>query len=196
VSLREVRLSDTSYAVEGAAGLAAAGSRSHSALKLAGFSTQLRKAVAIPRSAAREQLVARRLAPARQSLSEAVAAAAWAEGEALALEQAVATALAELASVKATAGVAVNPQSSPSDNLGGLMARERDVAALIAAGSSNRAIATTLVVGVKTVEAYISRILSKLGFSSRAQIAAWAVAKGLAPAPEDLQSRMGPHYSE
>jgi len=40
------------------------------------------------------------------------------------------------------------------------------------------------------------RALSKLGFSSRAQIAAWAVAKGLAPAPEDLQSRMGSHYSE
>jgi DNA-binding NarL/FixJ family response regulator len=76
------------------------------------------------------------------------------------------------------AGVAVSPQSAPSDNLGGLTARERDVAALIAAGSSNRAIATTLVVGVKTVEAHISRILSKLGFSSRAQIAAWAVAKG------------------
>jgi DNA-binding NarL/FixJ family response regulator len=67
------------------------------------------------------------------------------------------------------------------------------VAALIAEGHANRAIATALVVGLKTVEAHVTRILTKLGFSSRAQIAAWAVAKGIATAPEDLEARMRPH---
>ena len=67
------------------------------------------------------------------------------------------------------------------------------MAALIAAGHANRVIATALVVGRKTVEAHVTRILTKLGFSSRAQIAAWAVAKGLAPAPEDLDAQMRPH---
>lgn len=179
-------------AVEGAAGLAALHGRPHSALKLAVFSAQLRKTVAIPRSTAREQLLARRLAPARRALSAAEAAAAWAEGETLVLEQAVAAALAELATSEATAVVTAGSHSPPLDELGGLTAREREVAALIAAGSSNRLIATTLVIGVKTVEAHITRILTKLGFSSRSQIAAWAVAKGLAPAPEDLLSRMHP----
>ena len=180
-------------AVEGAAGLAVVRGRPHSALKLAGFTAQLRKTVAIPLSAAREQLLAQRLAPARRALGEAEAAAAWAEGEALVLEQAVAAALAELATSEATAAVSAEPRSPLLEEFGGLTARERDVAALIAAGSSNRGIATALVVGVKTVEAHITRILTKLGFSSRAQIAAWAVAKGLAPAPEDLESRMRPH---
>jgi non-specific serine/threonine protein kinase len=64
------------------------------------------------------------------------------------------------------------------------------VAALIAQGKSNRAIAAALTVGIKTVEAHTTRILTKLGFSSRAQIAAWAVAKGLAPAPTDLMASL------
>jgi DNA-binding NarL/FixJ family response regulator/Tfp pilus assembly protein PilF len=68
---------------------------------------------------------------------------------------------------------------------GGLTAREREVAALIAQGKSNRAIADELVVGVSTVEAHISHIFTKLGFASRAQIAAWAVDKGLALARQD-----------
>lgn len=61
----------------------------------------------------------------------------------------------------------------------GLTVREREVAALIAQGKSNREIADTLVVGVRTVEAHISNIFSKLGCSSRAQIASWATEKGL-----------------
>jgi DNA-binding CsgD family transcriptional regulator/tetratricopeptide (TPR) repeat protein len=65
----------------------------------------------------------------------------------------------------------------------GLTERERDVVTLIVEGRSNREIAEALVVGVKTVEAHVTRILTKLGFSSRAQIAAWAVERGLAPPP-------------
>jgi len=65
------------------------------------------------------------------------------------------------------------------DAFGGLTARERDVARRIAAGKSNRTIAEDLVVGERTIEGHVSSILDKLGFTSRAQIAAWAVAKGL-----------------
>ena len=61
----------------------------------------------------------------------------------------------------------------------GLTEREREVAALIARGKSNREIAENLVVGVRTVETHISNIFSKLGCSSRAQIASWASEKGL-----------------
>lgn len=69
---------------------------------------------------------------------------------------------------------------------GGLTAREREVAALIAAGKSNRAIADALVVSERTVTTHVTSILTKLGFASRAQIAAWAVESGLKPATEEL----------
>jgi DNA-binding CsgD family transcriptional regulator/tetratricopeptide (TPR) repeat protein len=61
----------------------------------------------------------------------------------------------------------------------GLTERERQVAALIARGCSNREIAVALTVGVKTVETYVTRILGKLGFDSRVKIALWAVGRGL-----------------
>ncbi|MEP6732759.1 MAG: AAA family ATPase [bacterium] len=62
---------------------------------------------------------------------------------------------------------------------GGLTRRERDAAALIAKGKSNRAIARILGIGERTVEGYVAAALSKLDFSSRAQIAVWAAEQGL-----------------
>jgi DNA-binding NarL/FixJ family response regulator len=54
------------------------------------------------------------------------------------------------------------------------------VAVLIAQGKANREIAEVLVVHYRTVETHVSNIFSKLGFTSRAQIAVWAGQKGLA----------------
>jgi DNA-binding CsgD family transcriptional regulator len=62
---------------------------------------------------------------------------------------------------------------------GGLTAREREIAKLIAQGKSNRDIANVLVISEKTTERHVANILSKLGFNARTQIAAWVVAKGL-----------------
>jgi DNA-binding NarL/FixJ family response regulator len=42
-----------------------------------------------------------------------------------------------------------------------------------------------MTVGVKTVETYITRILNKLGFDSRVQVATWALAQGLATPPSE-----------
>jgi len=60
-----------------------------------------------------------------------------------------------------------------------LTAREREVATLVAQGKSNRAIADELVISERTTESHVTNILCKLGFNSRAQIAAWAVDIGL-----------------
>lgn len=49
------------------------------------------------------------------------------------------------------------------DPLEELTARERDVLGLMAEGRSNRAIASTLVIGDKTVETHVASIFSKLG---------------------------------
>lgn len=55
----------------------------------------------------------------------------------------------------------------------GLSAREHEVAMRIHRGMSNRDIADEFVLSVRTVDTHVQRILAKLGFTSRAQIAAW-----------------------
>ncbi|MCC5579371.1 AAA family ATPase [Microtetraspora sp. AC03309] len=55
-----------------------------------------------------------------------------------------------------------------------LTPRETEIAQLVAQGMSNKEIAATLVIAQRTAEGHIEHILSKLGFSSRAQIAVWA----------------------
>ncbi|MFE5699246.1 ATP-binding protein [Rhodococcus koreensis] len=59
-----------------------------------------------------------------------------------------------------------------------LSRRERQVAELVAEGLTNKAIATTLVISQRTAQGHVEHILVKLGFSSRAQIAAWVVEQG------------------
>jgi DNA-binding NarL/FixJ family response regulator len=61
----------------------------------------------------------------------------------------------------------------------GLTPRERGMATWIAQGKSNKEIAEALILSNRTVESHISNILAKLNFTSRAQIAVWAVEKGL-----------------
>jgi DNA-binding NarL/FixJ family response regulator len=56
--------------------------------------------------------------------------------------------------------------------------REWSVAALVAEGLTNRAIAERLVVSPKTVSTHVEHILAKLGAARRAEIAAWAVRIG------------------
>lgn len=75
--------------------------------------------------------------------------------------------------------VAPSPRRAAKIEYGGLTERERAVAGLVARGKSNREIAHILVISERTVGAHIGNILSKLGFSSRTQIAAWAIEKGL-----------------
>ena len=54
-----------------------------------------------------------------------------------------------------------------------LTARELAVAELVARGMTNREIAATLVISVRTVQGHLEHILRKLSFGSRAQVAAW-----------------------
>lgn len=70
---------------------------------------------------------------------------------------------------------AATPRRAAKQAFDGLTAREREVAALIAQGRSNREIAAALVLSERTIAKHVENILSKLAFGSRAQIAAWAV---------------------
>ncbi|WP_227983265.1 ATP-binding protein [Nocardia spumae] len=90
---------------------------------------------------------------------------AGADGAAMSFDTAVGFALGEPAE-------ATEPRSG-----GDLTKRERQVADLVAQGLTNKAIATRLVISPRTAEGHVEHILAKLGFSSRAQIAAWATAQ-------------------
>jgi DNA-binding NarL/FixJ family response regulator len=66
---------------------------------------------------------------------------------------------------------------------GELTTREREVAALIAEGLTNGQIAERLFISPKTAAVHVSNILTKLGLSSRVEIAAWAVRHGVTLEP-------------
>ena len=50
------------------------------------------------------------------------------------------------------------------------------LARLVAGGRSNKQIAAELVISPRTAEGHVERTLAKLGFTSRAQLAAWVAA--------------------
>ncbi|MDD9375885.1 LuxR C-terminal-related transcriptional regulator [Streptomyces sp. ZAF1911] len=108
----------------------------------------------------------------RAELGEAGLEAGLARGLSFEFDEAVDYALTsdELAPTP-DAGTA-EAESSP------LTAREEQVAELVAQGMSNKEIAAALVISQRTAEGHVQKILVKLGFTSRAHIAAWAARQG------------------
>jgi DNA-binding NarL/FixJ family response regulator len=111
----------------------------------------------------------------RASLGDAVFAAAWAEGQALSPEAAYALGLA--VTPPARPPTVTTRLGHPED--GALTTREREIAALVATGRTNRQIAAALVISGRTVETHVHNILAKLDLSTRAQLAVWATEHGL-----------------
>ena len=106
------------------------------------------------------------------ALGDPAAAAAWAAGRAMSLDQAVAYALE---------GAPEATEQPPAT--GPLTARQREVADLIAQGLTNRQIAERLVVSPHTVERHVEHVLNRLGLTSRTQVALWAAGRGQRPEP-------------
>jgi non-specific serine/threonine protein kinase len=59
-----------------------------------------------------------------------------------------------------------------------LTRREKEIAALVAAGLGNREIAARLFLSKRTVDSHMEHIFTKLGFSSRTQLASWVLGHG------------------
>ncbi|MEV4578200.1 LuxR C-terminal-related transcriptional regulator [Nonomuraea jabiensis] len=74
-------------------------------------------------------------------------------------------------------GSAAPPPPVPARD--GLTAREREIAAMLARGLSNRGVAEALVISPATVARHVAIIMEKLGFDSRARIAVWAAEHGV-----------------
>jgi non-specific serine/threonine protein kinase len=63
-----------------------------------------------------------------------------------------------------------------------LSRREREVAALVAEGLSNREIGERLFISERTAEGHVEQIFNKLGFGKRSQIASWFATRGASDA--------------
>jgi predicted ATPase/DNA-binding CsgD family transcriptional regulator len=68
-----------------------------------------------------------------------------------------------------------------------LTRREKELAGLVAQGLTNGEIAARLFISERTAERHLENIRTKLGFTTRSQIAAWAATEQ-APSPGEMQS--------
>jgi predicted ATPase/DNA-binding CsgD family transcriptional regulator len=159
--------------IGGLAGVATGEGRPERAARLFGAAEALREAIAFPMEVVDRAELDRDVAAVEAALGEAALRAAWSEGRAMPLEQAVEEALA---------GGARRSRIEPgrrddAEAADALTPREREVAALVAQGLTNRQIAEALVIAKQTADRHVSNILAKLGFASRAQVGAWLVAQ-------------------
>jgi non-specific serine/threonine protein kinase len=168
----------TASSLESFAALAHARGQSVRALRLVGAATVLREGLRSSCCPPVRLLQLQRVLDATEgALGLEAAAAALAEGRAMEPEQAILYArIVEEPPTRRTASPAALPPLGP---LAFLTPREREVAALLLRGLSNRQIAEVLVITERTAETHVCRILSKLELDSRAQIAAWVIDNGL-----------------
>jgi non-specific serine/threonine protein kinase len=151
------------------AGLAAKGGRPRAALLLAGAATAYEEVNQTHRpQMIRVQLDAW-LAPVRAKLGSATQKL-FDEGRGLSLDHALTLGLDDKLDDPWRAG----PPAT-------LTRREREIATLVATGLTNREIAGKLYLSVRTVEVHVDHVLTKLGFRTRTQLAAWIHEEGLAP---------------
>ena len=165
---------DVAFVLETSASLSAARSEPSRALRLAGAAARLRSTVgALSVPVWREKLEAS-LDSARTALGSEAAERAWEEGAQMTLEQAI-----EYAESSAPEPRARPADTSPDRDHFGLTKRELEIAVLVAHGMTNRDVAERLFIATRTVDAHVEHIRNKLGYRSRAQVAAWAAARGL-----------------
>ena len=157
------------------------------ALVLAGAADTIHTNIGSPCPPYWHDWLTRRLDAARLALGEGTSESAWATGAAMTMEEASARAMVAPWPVPARNNqhpAATADRRAAKRWYGGLTAREREIAALVAGNRSNREIAVVLFIAEKTVETHISHALRKLGFVARTRLAEWAIAVGLVAAPD------------
>jgi non-specific serine/threonine protein kinase len=142
------------------------------AAMLFGAAAAVRKNSRVPMPPISRAAYERDLADARAQLGSKRFEAAWAAGALMQVGR-----LVEYASE--TIDDAPRARAASPDLLS---EREREVVALLARGYTNRQIAEQLIVSGRTVDGHVAHIFAKLGLSTRAQAAVWAVEHDLTPA--------------
>jgi predicted ATPase/DNA-binding NarL/FixJ family response regulator len=132
--------------------------------------TRLRDATSLAMTDADREQRSRDLERARALLRPEAFARAWARGRRLTLDEATTVAATPSRRTKVPSRV-----EAPGGPSGTLTPREVQVAALVADGLTNAAVAERLGIAQGTARIHVERILGKLGLTSRVQIATWAV---------------------
>jgi non-specific serine/threonine protein kinase len=177
--------------LHGLASLACVAQQYERAARLSGAATQLRDALGYRSKPADQEFYEQHTATTRARLGEAAFAAAWAEGQTMTLDQAIDYALAWSESVESA-----QPRRQTRRPDGEILtSREREIAALVAHGRTNRQIARALIISERTADAHVQNILNKLGFNARAQIASWATERGLNADQTPVSGSKGLHRS-
>jgi len=170
------------YGIFGLAAVAGARAQPRRAARLWGAAEGLREEIGVVSLTHLEQHAydyEGRVSAARNMLGDEGAwEEAFAQGKAMSAEEAAEYALSE--------EIVPAPQSPPA---GGerhdplttdpLTAREREVAAMVAQGMSNRQIAKELYISERTIEHHVSKIRRKLGLRSRSQLSTWVTERTL-----------------
>jgi predicted ATPase/DNA-binding CsgD family transcriptional regulator len=153
--------------LEALAGIASELAQYQTAARLIGAAAAQRVRVAAPVPEAEQERIAATELTLARSLGPEEAERFRQSGRAIPAGQA-----AEL-------GLAVAAGSAPADleraRQVALTRRERQVAALVASGRTNRQIGRVLGISEKTAEVHLQHVMAKLQARSRAEVAAWAV---------------------
>jgi non-specific serine/threonine protein kinase len=151
------------------AGLAACTERPRAALRLAGAAAAYEEVNQTYRPQNVRAVLDAWLEPARAAVGP-VATELFDDGRGLPLEEALAL------------GLQAEPEdpwaAGPSADL---TRREREIAALVATGMTNREIAGKLYLSVRTVEVHVDHARTKIGVRTRTELAAWMHTHGLVP---------------
>jgi len=187
LALRQ-ELGDRQGLVEGlgaSAVLAAASQQTQRAAQLLGAAESVAEDVGVSLAPVYRAEYEAAVGVARRALGEEAFAASFHLGRAMSVERAVSYAMQTEYSPRAKEVLNARVISSshhPGETLNmsfaTLSRRERQVAARIARGFTNRQIASALVISERTAETYVTRILRKLGIDSRVQLAVWAAHSG------------------
>jgi non-specific serine/threonine protein kinase len=169
---------DTADALDGLARVAVAEAEPERALTIAGAAHALRDRIGYETPKPWRRRLQESIDSARAALSLETAGAAWARGARLSEQEAV---LLALSSSLQFPSPLTSPSALVGEGRGGglLTPRELEIAALVAAGLSNKQMALRLKISERTADAHVEHIRTKLDVHSRAQIAAWATQNGL-----------------
>ncbi len=130
---------------------------------------------------------------ARAQLGEERFAELLRRGLALPLTEALAVAKGDATAVEAVLGGADGGAVDGADAKP-LTRREKEIAVLVADGLVNREIAERLFLSRRTVESHVEHIFTKLGLSSRTQLAGWVLERGGAGSSSELERGHRPDH--
>jgi ATP/maltotriose-dependent transcriptional regulator MalT len=154
--------------LEGLAALEAEQGEPLRAGRLWGAAEALREAIGAPMYPVYRASYEHAIAQACAALGEQTFRAAWAEGQQMTPEQALAAQEQAMPPTTLPTRAAAVPPLQPPSSPFGLTAREVEVLRLLAQGLSDAQIAEHLVISPRTVNRHITSLYSKLGVSSRA----------------------------